>query len=144
MRISLVESYYMFDLVNVDREQLHKALRGMAIDHLKPKLRKEWHFTNPTKNFCYVVSEWLFHYVLPEGSTAYRLQIPGYDVKHYFCRLPNKKVIDLTAEQFDDYENVLYENAKKATFMYPSPSKRARVLATQYGPVQKMSGASLF
>lgn len=115
----------MFDYAGVDRQQLYAALRIMANEGaLKPAAKKTWTPENPTRNFCYVVSEWLHVYRSPAGTRAYSLVVPGDDYKHYFVRWPEGTIVDLTAEQFPDYSLIDYTQAKRASFMM-SPSKRA-------------------
>jgi len=132
MRIGVEDSQRMFSLAGVRRDVLLEVLREMGPVYLKGTLKREWSLENPTRNFCYVVSEWLVNFILPSAK-AFRVVIPGDSAKHYFVRLlPTGTIIDLTAEQFEDYSKVEYPAATRATFMYPSPSKRARVLAERY------------
>lgn len=130
--ITAEESDKMCRFAGVDRQILHNVLRDMAPHHLKGALKKQWSPDNPTRNFCYVVAEWLKHFRLAPTATAWSLQIPGDSVKHYFNRLADGTLIDLTGEQFVNGEVVDYTKAKKANFMYPSPSKRARILNELY------------
>ena len=128
MKIPIEVSEAMFKHAGVNRTDLHNALRQMGPKYLKGALKKQWSPDNPTRNFCYVVSEWVIAYKAPAGSFAFRLPIPGDDAKHYFVRWADGTIVDLTAEQFDKWELVDYAVAKKASFMYPSPSNRAKVL----------------
>lgn len=132
MRIAKKKLDEMFALSGVKKDDLYDALRKMGPVDLKPALRKDWSVENPTRNFCYVVSEFVQNFVLP-GSTAYSLIVPGDDYKHYYVVDNSGHVIDLTAEQFPDYSIIDYQAAKKAHFMHPSPSKRARKLAGLMG-----------
>jgi hypothetical protein len=128
MKIPIELSHAMFKHAGVSRENLHEVLSRMAPLYLKGEFRKEWTPDNPTRNFCYVVAEWLIHYVAPPGSFAFRVAIPGEKAKHYFVRWADGTIVDLTAEQFENWELVDYAAAKKCSFMYPSPSARARML----------------
>jgi hypothetical protein len=128
MKIPIELSLAMFKHAGVSRDDLHEVLCNMAPRYLKGEFRKEWRPQNPTRNFCYVVSEWLICYVAPPGSFAFRVEVPGEHAKHYFVRWTDGTIVDLTAEQFDAWELVDYANAKKASFMHPSPSARARML----------------
>ena len=130
MKIPSEVSLAMYRHANVNRDDLHNALRQMAPNFLKGEFKREWSDGNPTRNFCYVVTEWLVHYKAPAGTFAFRVNVPGENAKHYFVRWADGTLVDLTAEQFPDWELVDYAAAKKASFMYPSPSKRARVLNT--------------
>jgi len=120
----------MYTRVNVDRDVLHDVLREMAPVHLKGTLKRQWSTDNPTRNFCYVVTEWLVRYV-DRTLVAYSVDVPGDDAKHYFARTLQGDLVDLTAEQFGS-RTVPYENARHARFMPPSPSKRTRVLNELY------------
>lgn len=130
MRIPIETSVAMFVHAGVNREKLHDVLRHMAPYSLKGAFRKDWRADNPTRNFCYVVSEWLIHYVAPAGSLPFRMTVPGEANKHYFVRWADGTLVDLTAEQFDAWETLDYTTAKKASFMFPSPSSRTKVLDT--------------
>ena len=133
MRISLEASLAMFEVAGVDRDQLHAVLRSLAKGHLKAALRKHWVPENPTRFFCYAVSEYVWTFLAPPGTHAYSLTIPGEDLKHYFLRWPDGSVVDLTAEQFEDFSLVDYSCGKTARFMYPSPSRRAREIHAAMG-----------
>jgi hypothetical protein len=137
-RIPLKVSQDMYALAGVNRDVLHDVLRSLAKKHLKPAMRKDWSPENPTRNFCYVVAEWLYTLHLPNGSvgphreTAWKLVIPGDTALHYYVRNADGVMLDLTAEQFLDFDVVNYGQERKATFMYPSPSRRARELHEAY------------
>ncbi|MFM7855682.1 MAG: hypothetical protein ACKO96_28070, partial [Flammeovirgaceae bacterium] len=92
---------------------------------------------NPTRNFCYVVSEFVYHYIAPRGSKPYGLRIEGDASLHRFVKWPDGTIVDLTCDQFPDYSLVRYENAKITPFMPVSgksqPSKRAKHLAQLMG-----------
>ena len=129
MKIPEEVSLAMYRHAGVNRADLHEVLNHMGPRYLKGTFREQWYASGvPTRNFCYVVSEWLIHYVAPKGSFAFRVAVPGEDAKHYFVRWADGTLIDLTAEQFEDWELVDYASAKKASFMYPSPSNRTKVL----------------
>ena len=122
-------------MVSVDRDTLHACLREMAPTHLKPAMRKDWTTEHPTRNFCYVVTEWLCKILWPNDLTGWSVEVPGDTAKHYFATIGetvSSPRIDLTAEQFAEWDVVPYSAAKRARFMPPSPSKRARVLAELY------------
>ena len=118
----------MYAHAGVDRDTLHQVLTRMAPLYLKGKFKRDWTPANPTRNFCYVISEWLIHYVAPKGSLAFRMPVFGDVAKHYFVRWADDTLIDLSAEQFDNWDTMNYGAANKASFMYPSPSARARML----------------
>ncbi len=57
MRIGVEDSQRMFSLAGVRRDVLLEVLREMGPVYLKGTLKREWSLENPTRNFCYVVSE---------------------------------------------------------------------------------------
>ena len=135
MRITDKELQKMFDKAGVSKERLHSALIKMGKKNLKTKLmRDKWSDEYPTTNYCYVIAEFVFCFFAPDGTIPYKLKgIPGDDGLHRFLRWSDGTVIDLAVDQFPNYEDVNYELGRKCYFMYPSPSKRARLLAELYG-----------
>lgn len=132
MKIHPEQLQKQFDLAGVDKDIMYAALRVMGKKNLKTKLFKEqWSVDNPTKNYCYVIAEYVWFYKAPEGSKPYSVNVPGDDGLHRFIRWPDGTIVDLAVEQFDNYEEVDYDNAK---VRYPmqsgckGPSKRARLL----------------
>ena len=134
MRISEDKLQSMFEVAGIEKKVLHKALLKMGRKELKTKLMRDaWSEENPTKNYCYVVSEMVFYFLAPPGSKPYKLAgIPGDDGLHRFLKWPDGTIIDLTVDQFSNYEDVNYENGKVCYFMQTGvkgPSRRARLLA---------------
>jgi hypothetical protein len=128
----------MFKIAGIERKNLHSALIQMGPKFLhSKKMRDEYDVNNPTRNFCYVVSEFVFYYIAPKGSKAYGLKIEGDDSLHRFVKWPDETIVDLTCDQFEDYSKVIYENAKVRTFLpvngKAQPSKRAKHLAELLG-----------
>jgi hypothetical protein len=140
MKISEERLQTMYGLAGVNKQTLHDALRVMGKKHLKTKLMKEgWTHDNPTKNYCYVIAEFVYYYLSPRGSKPYKLPgIPGDDGLHRFIMWPDYSVVDLAVDQFPNFEDVDYTKAKKCYFMVntfgvPGPSKRTRILAELMG-----------
>ena len=134
MKIGNEKLKSMFKVEGIKKSVLHKALLQMGTKQLKTKqMRDAWSEDNPTKNYCYVVSEMVFYYLAPPGSKPYKLpNIPGDDGLHRFLKWPDGTIVDLTVDQFPNYEDVNYENGKVCYFMQTGvkgPSKRARLLA---------------
>jgi len=134
MKISEDKLQSMFKVAGIEKKVLHDALLKMGRKELKTKLMRDaWSEENPTKNYCYVVSEMVFYFLAPPGSKPYKLAgIPGDDGLHRFIRWPDGTIVDLTVDQFPNYEDVNYENGKVCYFMQTGvkgPSKRARLLA---------------
>lgn len=138
MRISDEKIQAMFDIAGISRELLIKSLLDMGPKFLhSKKMKEEYDRNNPTRNFCYVVSEFVYHYIAPEGSKPYGLVIPNDESLHRFVKWPDGTIVDLTCDQFEDYSIVNYDNAKVRTFLpvngKSQPSKRARHLAKLMG-----------
>jgi hypothetical protein len=138
MKITDQEIEKMFQIANLNRKDLLNALVQMGPKFLHDKkMKEEYDVNNPTRNFCYVVSEFVYYYIAPQGSKPYGLRIEGDESLHRFVKWPNRNIVDLTCDQFDDYSKVIYENARVCYFLPVSgkwqPSKRARHLAELLG-----------
>ncbi len=114
----------MTDLIDI--QKLHDALRLMGKKYLKPQYRDQWTPERPTTGYCYVVAEVVYHYLAPKGSRPHIIKF-GENDTHWFVRDPDGKVIDLTADQFD--EPVDYTLGKPKNFQTKEISKRGRKLA---------------
>jgi hypothetical protein len=115
----------------IDKEKLYNALRQMGKKHLKPQYKNQWTPERPTTGYCYVVAEVVYHYLAPKGSRPYFMKT-GVNETHWFIKDPDGKVIDLTADQFDD-ELLDYEKGKTQNFQTPQISKRGKILADLLG-----------
>ena len=74
MKIGNEKLESMFKVAGIKKSVLHKALLQMGTKQLKTKqMRDAWSEDNPTKNYCYVVSEMVFYYLAPPGSKPYKL-----------------------------------------------------------------------
>lgn len=141
MRISRHVLQSMFDYANVDKDELYKSLRAMGKTYLKPEFRSAWSYDNPTYCYCYVICEMVYFYKAPTGTIPFKLKVPKDPGLHRFLQWPDKTIIDLSAEQFDNYEDVVYNNAKKCMFLQSGcvgPSKRAQILAVTMGYSNKI------
>lgn len=128
----------MFQAAGLSKEALYTALRTMGPKAIKPAFRGGWSESNPVWCTCYFVSEFAYFYLAPKGTKAYSVKVPGDPGTHRFLMWPNGIIVDLTAEQFPDYELVksVYPNAKVTMFMQTGckgPSQRARELARLLG-----------
>ena len=137
MKIPTGKLDQMFEIAEVSKSAMYNALIQMGRKHLKTKqFKDQWSEDNPTKNYCYVIAEFVWFYVAPAGSKPYSVRVPGDDGLHRFVRWPDGTIIDLAVEQFDNYEEVDYSKQK---VRYPlqsgcvGPSKRARLLAELMG-----------
>lgn len=138
MKIDDARLQHMFFLAGISKDALHAALRQMGPAFLKTAaFRKEWSADNPTRNFCYVVSEFVYYYLAPLGSKAYGLVVPGDAGLHRFVKWPDQTIVDLTCDQFPDYGLLDYSRAVVRPFLpvqgKAQPSRRARHLGELLG-----------
>ena len=138
MKISTTHLEEMFAVAGLRRDVLHDALRQMGPAFLhKPAYRAEWSPENPTRNFCYVVSEFVYYYLAPRGSKACGLTVPGEEALHRFVKWPDQTIVDLTCDQFSDYSLLDYSRAVVRPFLpvkgKAQPSRRAQHLAQVLG-----------
>lgn len=135
MKIQINELQKMYDTAGIDKNRLYKALLEWGNKGINGgKYKKEWSIDNPTKNYCYVVSEMVYNYFKTEGAIPMIVKVDGYDITHRYLLYPNNQIVDLTAEQFPDYEKVDYSKGKKCNFL-PTPngiSLRAQKLYELY------------
>lgn len=127
----------MFRVAGVDKKQLYDVLRKMGRKAIKTKEMKDgWSEDNPTYCTCYFVTEWFYYYGAPLGSKPYAVKVPGDPGLHRFVKTPYGYVIDLTAEQFSNYEDVDYSAGKPSYFLQTGrkgPSARARKIQELLG-----------
>ena len=96
-------------------------------------MKEEWSIDNPTRNYCYVVSEFIYRYLAPKGTKHYSIKIDGEDITHHFLRWEDGTIIDLTAEQFDDYSKLDYSKSYPSGFIGKGVSKRTQQFAKLMG-----------
>jgi hypothetical protein len=127
----------MFEIAHIDRDKMIGCLLQMGRKHVKgSEMKAQWSENNPTRNYCYVVSEFVYWYVAPMGVVPYAVAIPGDPGPHRYLRWPAGEIVDLTCDQFADYNVVDYSKGKPKYFMQTGvkgPSARARLLATLMG-----------
>lgn len=124
-----------FELAQVDRSLMLAALRTMGREWLHRPRTMQWSSENPTRNYCYVITEWVHRYFAPEGSTTWRVEIPGDDYTHRFNKWPSGRIVDLAAEQFERGLKIPYDAATQFHLLKtggPQPSRRAQMLAHLY------------
>jgi hypothetical protein len=114
----------------IEKKKLDQALRCMGKKNLKPQYRCEWSSDRPTRGYCYVVAEVVYHFLAPKGSRPYVMHIDE-DETHWFMKDPCGTIIDLTEDQFD--ESLDYSSAKPRNFLTKEISKRGRLLACLLG-----------
>jgi len=118
-------------MTKIGKHELDDALREMGPKYLKERYRERWTPERPTTGYCYVVSEVLYHYEAPEGSKPYVVRMHDGNETHWFLKDPKGRVIDFTADQYD--EPVPYDKGKPCAFLTKQLSKRGRVLADLLG-----------
>lgn len=124
----------MFRKVGLEKNRFYQSLIEMGQNGLKTKkMREEWSIENPTKNYCYVVSEFIYKYVAPKGVKHLSLKVEGEDITHHFLKWTDGSIVDLTAEQFDDYSKVDYSKSYNSGFIGKGVSKRTQEFAHLMG-----------
>lgn len=142
MRIESEKLEDMFLWAKVNRSKLYDVIRNNVDSLFTDKgMRAQWTHDNPVKNCCYVVTEFAYWYplILDRDFLEVRIttvpNLPNF--KHWFLRHSiSGKIIDLTAEQFDNYEEINYDDSVRRFFVpshIPGPSKRAKLLAQEMG-----------
>jgi hypothetical protein len=140
LRISNEKLDEMFLAVGVSRDNLHSCLRTMGTEYLfNQQMKDMWKPEFPSINYCYTVCEYVYWYVCG-ATTEWDIRTtdipstPG--IKHWFLRRQDGMIIDLTADQFDNYAEMNYNDSRRSGFIQSGcigPSKRARILATMMG-----------
>lgn len=124
----------MFRKVGIDKNKFYKSLISMGKGGLKTeRMKEEWNESNPTRNYCYVVSEFLYKYVAPKGVKHYSIKIDEEDYTHHFLKWDDGTIVDLTAEQFEDYSKVDYSKSYNSGFIGKGVSKRTQEFADLMG-----------
>ena len=112
-----------FRMVGIDKDKFYQTLRTMGKDGLSPsatkKMRDEWSKDNPTRNYCYMVSEFIYKYIAPKGVKHLKLKVKGEGATHHFLKWGDGTIVDLTAEQFGF--KLDYSKARGASFLNPRP-----------------------
>ena len=110
----------MFALAGLPRAKLFTALREMGAAGLKgADLQMQWSAENPTRGYCYVVSEMVFWHLAPPKTTAWCLSVPGDNFLHRYLKWPDGSRVDLTAEQFEQPPD--YSAETRRAFMPGGP-----------------------
>ena len=112
----------------------YDSLILMGKDGLKTKkMKDEWSKNNPTRNYCYVVSEFLYKYIAPQGVKHFSIKIDEEDYTHHYLKWDDGTIIDLTAEQFEDYSKIDYSKSYTSGFIGKGVSKRTQQFAELMG-----------
>lgn len=124
----------MFRKVGIDKNKFYDSLILMGKDGLKTKkMKDEWSKNNPTRNYCYVVSEFLYKYIAPQGVKHFSIKIDEEDYTHHYLKWDDGTIIDLTAEQFEDYSKIDYSKSYTSGFIGKGVSKRTQQFAELMG-----------
>jgi len=124
----------MFNKAGIDKTKLYKCLITMGRAGLKTKkMKEEWSKENPTRNYCYTVSEFIYKYVAPKGVKHYSVKVEGEDLSHHYLKWTDGSIVDLTAEQFSDYSKVDYSKGYSSGFIGKGVSKRTKEFARLMG-----------
>jgi hypothetical protein len=112
----------MNELKNLIKEIILKDSGNL----LKSKFKKEWTESNYTRGYCYIVSEFLYHfYPLYFEYTPHMLYVDG--ETHWFLKnTQTGEIVDLTASQYPfdlDYSKA----TKRAFFKGGIPTERGYI-----------------
>lgn len=126
----------------IRKDTVMEALKIMGQSYLKQPYRGQWHPQNPTRGYCYVVSEMLYYIYKSRGNDVhpYRMNVeialecPGdaedtITVESHWFLVKDSEIVDWTAEQYGNKIKLDYTKARRAAFMTREPSKRAKELA---------------
>lgn len=140
MKISPAKLDEMFALAGVSKDALHSSLRTMGAKHLKTKrMRDMWKEEVPTINYCYVVCDFVYWYVLWNAGSwkVFTCKIPSLPgITHWFIKDSLGHVIDLTADQFDNHSEIEYNSGCRTVLLQSGcvgPSRRGKLLAKLMG-----------
>ena len=135
-----------FTTAGVSRDVLHDILRQLCPAALKgynadatKQMRAEWRAENPTRFCCYFVSEMVFWYCAPVGSVPMGVPVDGDASPHRYTRWPDGTLVDLTCDQFGDFDIERYRLGKPLQYLQTGgkgPSQRARDLASRLGKTE--------
>jgi len=106
------------------QQKIEAMLTVMGTKYLKKEYKDKWSENNPTRGYCYVVSEVLHHYYYT-NTDPYIIKVG--DETHWFLKTHEGRVIDFTASQY--MFKLDYSEGKKAYFLTKQPSKRGQILA---------------
>ncbi len=135
MKIDSQKLQLMYDIVGIDKERLHWSLKQMGPKHLKSPYKEQWTEDNPTRGYCYVVSEFIYHFIPLRFEIKPMILKDNPEPGSHRYLMINDVVIDLTVDQFDNYEDVDYSLGKPNGFMWVKdggPSKRTKILSEIY------------
>jgi len=119
---------------NLTQKDLNNVLITMNKDFLKGKYKDEWTKENPTKGYCYAVTEFIHYFVNP-NTRPYCI---SYDngTTHWFLKNTDNEIIDFTSEQFKG-QTPEYDKARPNGFLTDYPSKRACEIAVRLGIISR-------
>jgi len=115
--------------IGLNLESFQTAIKKIKTDKITLDYRDNCNPNNPTRNYCYVISECIFHFLAPKGSFAYRTNVPDDELNHYYVVWPNGFICDLAQGHLKKFNASIYDNGKKCVFRHPSPSVDAKRLA---------------
>ena len=108
-------------------ETIEKALLQMGRKHLRGIWKKLWDESKPTIGYCYVISEYLYHWVYPDAQPHIMKVENG---THWYL-VQDGDIIDFA----DDGQG---HTGRRASFLTKQPSKRAQILANL---IQEIEGS---
>ena len=87
----------MFRKVGIDKNKFYDSLIKVGTDGMKTKqMKEEWSVENPTKNNCYMVSEFIYKYLDFKGTKHLSIKVDGDTLPHHYLKWDDGTIIDLT------------------------------------------------
>ena len=112
---------------------LIRKIQSVLSDDLLHKDQKKTKKSHPYTGHCYVASEALYHILggKKSGLTPVRATLfSGTSHTHWWLKDENRKIIDITAEQFTsrgiNVRKKIYPYGRGTGFLTKGPSKRAQ------------------
>lgn len=112
-------------------------LFSLIVSNFSPELLKTGYWydvTNPTKGFCYIASECLYHcYGKHNGFYPVRAKDEA-GVTHWWLENKQGEILDITASQYTSIGLVPpYKKGRRGGFLTKQPSKRCVILMQRIG-----------
>jgi hypothetical protein len=97
-----------------------RVAAALSDDLRQPRYRGD---PNPMRGHCYVATEALYHLIGGAKSGAKPMNVKHEGDQHWFLRLQDGRIVDVTASQFES--PVPYALARGRGFLTREPSRRA-------------------
>ena len=95
----------------VTQEWVNDVLKKIGDRHLKREYKNGWSEDNPTYGYCYIFSEFLYHFVYLDSEPYYIAMPDG--ITHWYLK-SGDEIIDFTGVQFEKEPD--YSQGKRNPF----------------------------